>query len=222
MKRLSTPLQFTFALLVIALLVACAPGAPAPSSEEIAALIDTAVAMTVEAQGQIAESVALTVAAQQTEQAALMATPTLTPTALPTLTPILPTATPFVIKPSGGGGGGGGGGGTSPKADYACDVITKPFPDYVEFNKNAEFDIKWTIVNTGRLAIPAGNDVMYVDGPNMTKNGATFVEIPVELKPGDTYTIIFDAVAPSGKGKHLMRWKLEGGICWPYVAITVK
>ena len=203
------------------LLAACFPAAQGPSPEEIAAQVATSVAQTVEAQGQIASSVAMTVAAQETANAPV-ASPTLATTQTqPTLTPILPTATPFVIQPSGGGGGGGGGGGTNPGADYSCDVIAKPFPDWSEFNRNGEFDIKWTIVNNGTKTWVAGKDLTYFSGPNLTKSGATLVSLP-EVKPGETFTIIFDGVAPADRGKHVMTWKLEGGFCYPYTAIVVK
>jgi len=76
MKRLSIPLKTMFALLVISLLVACAPGEEPPSPEEIQAAINTAVAMTMEAEAQIATTVAMTVAARETEAAATAAAAT--------------------------------------------------------------------------------------------------------------------------------------------------
>lgn len=219
MYHMSTPLRLAFILPVIVLLAACVPGAP--SAEEVAAQVATSVALTVEAQNQIAESVALTVAAKETEAAKALPTPTMTAgEPLPTLTPILPTATSFLITPPSSGGGGGGGGGTNPGADYSCDVITRPF-DNTEFHKNGEFDIKWVIVNNGTKTWPAGYDLTYYSGPNMTKSGATFVQLP-EIKPGETFTQIFDGVAPVGKGLHVMTWKVQGGFCWPYIAIIVK
>jgi hypothetical protein len=151
MKRLSTPLRFAFTLLVITLLGACLPGGQGPSSEEIAQQIGTAVAQTIEAQGQIATSVALTVAAQQAEEEGPLPTPTLIRAEpLPTLTPILPTATPFVIAPStSGGGGGGGGGGTNPSAEYSCDIIRQRPIDNTEFRRKHTFDAQQRHCNLG-------------------------------------------------------------------------
>ena len=137
MNRLSNPLRLTFALLVITLLVACAPGEEPPSPEEIEAAINTAVAQTIEAEGQIAASVEMTVAARETEAARALPTATLVPPTqlLPTLTPVLPTATPFAVVPSSGGSGGSGGGTTT--YEYACDIIRQRPRDNTEFLRYA-------------------------------------------------------------------------------------
>jgi len=203
--------RFFYGILAsVLLLAACAP-APQPTQS----LVDI--------QNQIATSVALTVEAQNAQTAA--AQPPATETPLPTATvfvpptPILPTATPFVVvPPSSSGGSGGGGGGTKPQ--YACDpdIRKRPF-DNSEFNQNAQFDIKWTIVNTGTKTWVAGLDLKYFSGPKMTTAGT--VELP-EMKPGDSFSVNFDAVAPAEKGFHVMTWVVEGGICYPYVAIFVK
>ena len=58
MKRLFNPLRLVLVLLAITVLVACAPGVQPPSQEEIDAAIKTSVAQTIEAQGEIATSVA--------------------------------------------------------------------------------------------------------------------------------------------------------------------
>ena len=70
MKRLSNSLRLVSVLLIVTLLAACAPGEQPPSAEEIEVAINTAVAQTMEAERQIAESVAMTVAAQEAEAAA--------------------------------------------------------------------------------------------------------------------------------------------------------
>jgi hypothetical protein len=48
------------------------------------------------------------------------------------------------------------------------------------------------------------------------------IEIPKEMKPGDTYVVILDAVAPDKRGFHVSTWTLDGQMCYPYVAINVK
>jgi hypothetical protein len=224
MNRLSIPLRLALTVLVITLLVACAPGEPAPSPEEIEAAIETAVAMTVEAEGEIATSVAMTVAARESEAAAAMplptATQTPTPEPLPTLTPVVATATPFTVAPSSGGGGGGGGSGT---AKYSCDpdLGKRPF-DNSEFRPNDTFDIKFTIMNTGTATWPAGYDLVYHSGPFMAPAFPAFIELP-EMKPGDKFSVgPYDAFAPAEEGFHVMTFKLQGGFCYPYVAIIVK
>jgi hypothetical protein len=194
-------------------LTACAPGASAAGDTQ--SDIETAVALTVGAQNQIGTSVALTVAAQNPTGTA---TPTVSPTGLvpPTLTPIIPTITPIVVTPPTASGGG-----VRPKPQFACDVIhQRPF-DNSEFNPGADFDIKWTILNTGTETWYQGFDVKYLSGPNMTTTGITRIELP-EMKPNAQYDIVFDAKAPMQKGFHVMTWLVDGPTCYPYVAIIVK
>jgi hypothetical protein len=204
-----------FALATIVLLAACVPAA-APTQDEA------------QIQEQIAQSVALTVAAQNaaaTEQQALIVPsntplPTQTEVAPPTPTPILPTATPFVIVPATNTVSAGGGGGVPVvKPDYACEAINRRPRDNTVFKPNDEFDIRWTIVNTGTKTLRAGLDLEYLSGPQMT--AVKFVELP-QLRPGDTYEVIFDAVAPSKEGFYVMTWRVEGPICFPYTAIIVE
>lgn len=198
------------------LIAACAP-APAPAPTQDPA----------EIQNQIQEAVALTVAAQnvQTEQAlALIPKPTNTP--LPTQTeavpptPILPTATPFVVVPPTLTPVPAGGGVVAPvKLDYDCTTRNeRPFDNTV-FKPNKEFDIRWTIVNTGTKSWAAGMDVKYYSGPQMSPT--TLVELPA-MAPGDTYEVILDAFAPAKRGFHVMTYVVEGQLCFPYVAINVE
>jgi Ig-like domain from next to BRCA1 gene len=197
---------------LILVLTACAPTA-APGDTQ--AQVETAVALTVDAQNQIGTSVALTVAAQNPTGTA---TPTVSPTGQvpPTLTPVIPTITPIVITPPTASGGG-----VRPKPQFACDVIhQRPF-DNSEFNPGADFDIKWTILNTGTKSWYQGFDVKYLSGPNMTTTGLTRIQLPA-MDPGDQYDIVFDAKAPMEKGFHVMTWVVDGPTCYPYVAIIVK
>ena len=198
----------------IVLIAACAP-APAATQDPA------------EIQQQIQEAVALTVAAQNAEaaqQAAAEPTntplPTQTEVGPPTPTPLIPTATPFVIVPAAHDPNGGGGGAAAPaKPEYSCDCIRqRPF-DNSYWKPNKDFDIKWTIINTGTKAWVAGLDLKYLSGPSMTST--TRIELPA-MAPGDQYSIILDATTPSSPGFHVMTWILEGGFCYPYVAINVE
>ncbi|MBP6179082.1 MAG: hypothetical protein KA473_10670 [Anaerolineales bacterium] len=201
---------------------ACLPAAaPATSGEPAAAQaqntqsledtqsqINTAVAQTIEAQNQIGTAVALTTEAQ--------ATPTFTATAvtIPTFTPLaLPTAT---NRPSTGGSTGGS---SSGKYDYACDIMNRRPFDNAEILHGQDFDIKWTIQNTGTKTWDPGMDVKYFSGPQMTS--VTVVEIPIAMKPGDTYQIVMDAKAPAQTGFQVMTWTVQGQLCYPYVALMV-
>lgn len=209
-------------LILLALLVAaCSPG---QSPEQVQSQIETAVAQTVAAQQQIEESVAMTVAAQNAAASPLAATPsampTITPFTFPTLTPFVSTVTPLPVNPPSGGGGGGGGG--SYVSDYSCDIIhQRPFDGEAIYSPGDEFDIKWTILNTGSATWPAGYDVKYYSGPNFTTTGVTVVELP-EMKPKAQYQIIFDAIAPMQKGHFVMTWVVQGQLCWPYTALDVQ
>lgn len=191
----------------VALLAACAP---AVSTEQVQMQVATGVAQTVAAQNGMATSVALTVTAM-----APTITPTPSPTEIPldipSLTPVIPiaTVTPYVAS------GGGGGGGSSSKAKYACDFTQRPY-DNTAFKPGDPFDIKWVITNTGTEDMRAGLDFEYLSGPHLTNR--TGVELPL-LEPGDTYTFTADANAPLEKGFYVMTYKVEGGLCYPYVAI---
>jgi hypothetical protein len=146
---------------------------------------------------------------------------------LPSPTPVPPTATPFVIVPpttvvssGGSSSGGSGGGGSVPiNRDYVCDAINKKPADNTVFKPDADFDVKWTIVNTGTKDLRAGLDLKYFSGPQMTT--LTRVELPA-LKPGEKYEVILDAEAPTKPGFHVMTWMVEGQLCYPYIAINVQ
>ncbi|MFN8411741.1 MAG: NBR1-Ig-like domain-containing protein [Anaerolineales bacterium] len=194
---------------------------PSQSPADVQAQVETAVAQTMEAQQQIENAVAQTVEAQgalaspTTVADALTPTLTATPIFFPTLTPVVATVTPISV-PSGGGSGGS----TVKKPLYACDVIhQRPF-DNSEIIHDGDFDIKWTILNTGTKTWAAGVDVKYFSGPKMTTT--TVVQIPKEMKPNDQFDIVLDAKAPSEKGFQVMTWVVDGQYCYPYIAIYVK
>lgn len=206
---------------VLFLLTACAPAAaPAPTQDP--ALV----------QQLIEQSVALTVAAQNAQTLEAQALiPAATNTPLPTQTeavpptPVIPTATPFVIVPptlAPVTGGGGGGGGTNANPEFACDVTHQRPADNTVFGPNKAIDIKWTIVNTGTKTWKAGLDLVYFSGPKMTTPASSGpIELP-QMKPGDKFEVDLDAFTPDTVGFHVMTWKLEGGFCYPYVAIKVE
>ena len=211
MKQTTKRILFTLLTLVF-LLAACAPAQVAtPNLTEIA--------------NQVSTSVALTVASQNldTQQAAPVVTDTPVPSAtaavVDTPTSILPTATPFVITPpTTVPSGGGGGGGSTTSSFYSCDIIhQRPF-DYTVFKPGDKFDIKWTILNNGTKTLRAGLDLKYNSGTKMTSGTR---ELP-ELEPGDQFDVQFDAVAPDKEGTYIMTYIVEGGVCYPYVAIKVE
>jgi Ig-like domain from next to BRCA1 gene len=206
MKKTTIRINFS-AMAIVFVLAACVPAAqPTVDPNEVA--------------NQVATSVALTVAAQNTQTALARPTdtPIPSPTLVPTLVPVLPTATPFVVVPPTVVSGGGGGV-TTTNPDYDCDIIRRRPFDNTFFRPGDTFDIRWTIVNTGTRNLRAGTDVKYSIGSQMTS--VTMVELP-EMKPGDQYEIILDAVAPTTEGNHIMTWVVEGPLCYPYAAIIVE
>jgi hypothetical protein len=223
MKRWSNPLRLASILLAVTLLAACAPGGVQTASpEEIDDRVATSVAMTIEAQGQIATFVAQTVAAQETQAAAAAPTETPSPMPLPTLTPVLATATPFATSTSSGGGGGGGGGGGTSSFQFSCDIIRQRPIDNTEFKRTNTFDVTFAILNNGTATWEAGKDLVLLGNPGGTLlNPPGTIELP-EMEPGDVFTVgPFDAQAPDDPGRYVIDFKLEGGFCYPYVAFYV-
>jgi hypothetical protein len=191
------------------LFAACAPAQPTVTQEPV------------DISDEVATSVALTVAAQNTQTAEAIPpatnTPlaTQTPEAPPTLTPILPTSTPLAPPTATLGPAGT----PLPRPEYACSAINRRPFDQTVFRPNAEFDIVWTIVNTGTKTMAAGLDLKYHSGPKMTTTSR--VELPA-LKPGEQYTVDFDAIAPNKQGLHVMTYLVDGRLCFPYTAIIVE
>jgi len=208
--------KFAIFTTITVLMVACAPSQPTINPEDVQSQIDTAVAQTMAAQGQIATYVAQTMEAQKPLETP---TPTGTSTLIATLTPIGLTVTPLSTSTSSGGGGGGGGGTTTYK--YACDPDLHKRPhDNTVYLPGESFDYKFTIKNTGTDTWPAGKDLTFFSG-NITTN-FTAIELP-EMEPGDMFSVgPYEAYVPDKKGRQVMTFKLEGGWCWPYIAINVQ
>lgn len=187
-----------------AVIAGCAPGL---SPAQVQQQIESSVAQTVAAQNSMATQVAMTVTALAP---AASPTPTASqiPLNLPTLTP-LATVTPFVVHPSGGG--------SASKPKQLCDVFTVKPKDNTSFKPGDPFDIRWIITNTGSEDMRAGLDFEYYSGAHLTTNPGG--ELP-KLKPDQSYTVNLDANAPLEKGDYVMTWKVEGGLCFAYVAIT--
>lgn len=200
---------------LVLLFAGCTPSAPpTPSPEEIANQVATSVALTVQAQDEMATSAAQTKEAEMpTEEPAETEEPE--PAATSTS---LPTATTIVIVPTTGSGGGGS---APTQPEYACDVIHKRPYDNTVFRRNDPFDIRFTILNKGTKKWDAGKDLIFTGGTKLASAFAT-IELP-EMDPGDTFDVgPYDAFAPAKRGSYIMAFKLEGLACQIYVAITVE
>ena len=188
------------------LLGACAPGM---TPEQIQALVRESVAQTVEAQNKMGTAVAQTVEAMA-PRASATPLPTLALLNLPSLTPIVPTVTPFVLS--------GGGGGSSVKVpDYACSFIEVK-PPYNVFKPTDYIDIVWIITNTGKKTWPSALDLDFVSGTHFSPYLGE--ELP-QLKSGERVTISFEGNAPSEPGYYEMKFKVQGGLCFPFIDIQV-
>lgn len=185
------------------LLAACLPSQQ--PTADIQGEVNTAVAGTMQANEQIDRAVEQTVAAKEIAQpteapadaeVALQATNTAF--VIPTLTP---TATPIPPR-------------------YSCSVTTNKPTTNQAMNGGQDFDIKWTIKNTGTAAWYNAIDIKYYSGESMASGKRA--EIKALLKPGETYQLVLDAKAPKSKGPHFMAWMVDGGMCYAYVTIWVK
>jgi hypothetical protein len=193
-----------------ALVAACTPGI---SPEQVQLQVQTGVAETVQAQNSMATAVALTETA-----GAPTVTPTSSPTEIPldipTLTPVIEivTVTPFVAS---SGGGGGGSSGTVP--DYACS-FTEVKPLINVFKPTDYIDVVWIITNTGKKTWPSALDLDFVNGTRFSPY--TGEQLPA-LKSGERVTISFEGNAPSEPGYYEMKFKVQGGLCFPFIDIQV-
>ena len=201
---------FLVAMVLAAVLAACAP---AQSPQQVQGTIDTAVAMTVQAQNDMSTSVASTLTAQAPLPSAT-ATPTLIPVVLPTLTPILDpnTATAFVVQPSGGGGSGGG---SAPAAKYACS-FSEVKPRINIFKLGDPIDVVWIITNTGTKNWADPVEIDYYSGTKFTDLESAVLPA---LKSGDRTTLSFEGNAPNTPGYYEMKFKVSQGYCFPYIDI---
>lgn len=195
---------FLFMLTVIFTLTACAPAQPTPDSEQVVNLVETFVALTT------------TAYAENIPTATNTPPPTPTETAFPTS-----TVPPLITLPPG-----------SPiptaKPAYACDIINQRPRDDAKFRPKDDFDIKWTIVNTGTQTWEDDTYLEYQSGPRMTDTRKVALS---NLKPGEQQEIILDAVAPSEQDMQIMVWVVKGPgkikdsiywMCYPYVRIIVE
>ncbi|MCB0120023.1 MAG: hypothetical protein H6634_07315 [Anaerolineales bacterium] len=196
-------------LTVLALvLAACMPSQSQDQqpTADIQSDVNTAVAGTMQVNEQIDHAVEMTVAAKELDTASeetaadsnVVLQATNTPIVIPSFTP---TASPVPLK-------------------YTCAIVNLKPKNGTLYSKNAKFDIKMRVINTGTRPWPVGIDVKYVSGTNIT--GTTRVEIPKALQPGQVYDINLDGKAPDKKGYYMMTWLVDGPMCYGSIGINVK
>jgi hypothetical protein len=200
--------KMLFLITLAVMLTACLPSQQ--PTADVQAQVNTAVAGTMQANAQINQAVEQTVAAKEQ-----VAAPTEAPTDLDNNVVLQTTATntPFSIASA------------TPTATliplkYTCAVYKKKPRDNEAFSKGEEFDVKFTVTNTGTRTWPKGIDFKYVGGTVLA--GPKRVEIPKALAPGQSYEIVLDGKAPDQKGFYVMTYFVDGPMCYGYIAINVK
>jgi hypothetical protein len=172
--------------------------------------VQTGVAETVQAQNNMASALALTVTAM-VPAVTPTTPPTEIPLAIPTLTPIIPiaTVTPFVAS--------SGGGSSGKVPDYACS-FTEVKPLFNVFKPTDYIDVVWIITNTGKKTWPSALDLDFESGTRFSPY--TGEQLP-SLKSGERVSISFEGNAPSEPGYYEMKFKVQGGLCFPFIDIQV-
>ncbi|MHC1740850.1 MAG: NBR1-Ig-like domain-containing protein [Anaerolineaceae bacterium] len=171
------------------LLSACAPATPTvdPNAEI------TKIANTVQA--QLTQISLLTPSATATPQ------PSATPTKIPaTATPSGPTLTPTKTAfPTLAGGTKGD------NSKFAGDITV---PDGTIFTAGTTFTKTWAFTNTGNTTWTKDYKLIYLDGNITGKNGVLSVNLPGDIKPGETLKISVDFLAPAANATYTSYWRL--------------
>jgi hypothetical protein len=193
MQTKATRLRLLALLLAGLLLAACR--APAPESHaptlDLNALY-TQVAGTLIAQGQ-----------GQAQPSATSEAPTQTPfvvTATFTNTPAQPLATstntplPATSVPATG----------CYQAYFVADISV---PDNTQMTKGQTFTKTWRIRNNGTCTWTGDFDIVYTSGTNLAS--VSSVDLPKEVKPGETVDISIPMTAPSSDGSYRSSWLIK-------------
>lgn len=147
-----------------------------------------------------------TPAANTTPLAAGTGTPTVMPTAIK-----LVTATSAVVAPP-----------PASKGDKA--ILTAQSPsDGTSMPKSASFDMHLTLKNTGTTTWSTAYRLVYFAGERMAS--PSDFNMPHEVKPGDSVTLVFTLTAPDTSGEKTIIWVMQnadGANFYPvYLKLTV-
>ena len=127
------------------------------------------------------------------------ATPTLTPTPSPT-----PTPTPTPTKHC------------RDNADFVTDLTV---PDGTMFEPGAAFNKTWQLKNTGSCTWNTRYQLVFVGGAQLGAPHA--VNMPHEVRPGDTVDITVPMVAPQHSGTYRGHWRMRNPDCGNLFGVTV-
>jgi hypothetical protein len=152
--------------------------------------------------------IAMTVQAQLTAIGLLTpsATPTIDATATPTPIPatdtpsgptLTPTKTPYPTYDVG-----------STTGDHSIFAKDITIPDGTVFTPGTAFTKTWLFTNSGSTTWTTDYKLVYIDGTATGANNSLSVNLPNEVKPGESVEISVNFVAPSSNGSYNSWWKL--------------
>ncbi len=147
----------------------------------------------------IATSVAMTVDAQNTQEAKSTSTSlpviTLTPPSLASLTPVTTKAPPTAPT------------GVAPLCTASASFISETIPDGTITSPGSVFTKIWRIKNTGTCSWNSSWKFVYVSGDLL--GGATVYDFPQPAAPGDTVNVPVVFTAPQEGGSYRGYWKIQ-------------
>lgn len=216
--------NFLAALMIGILLVGCGstPTVVLPPTQDIPAIRTESAATVV---SKLTIEAALNPTATAAAPQVVTATPEPTTEATATTAAAEPTATvAVVVQPTnttapvtGGGSSGGGstGGGSvaiptatrRPGPDQASFIGQEP-TDGTDFKAGNVFDAKFTFKNIGTSTWTTEYEMRHERGANLAEGQPKTIDFPKNVAPGETVTLIFDAVAPPDAGRHFSYWSL--------------
>lgn len=148
----------------------------------------------------IATSVALTVQAQDTQQAGY------TPTPLKiTDTPLSPTMTPTKAPPTAPSNGSGSSG--TDFCTASANFVGETYPDGTIVQPGEVFTKVWHVKNSGTCAWDSSWKLVFFSGDLM--GGAYVYNFPQPAQPGETVDVPVVFTAPSQDGSYKGEWMLE-------------
>ncbi|PKO12593.1 MAG: hypothetical protein CVU39_23195 [Chloroflexi bacterium HGW-Chloroflexi-10] len=217
------------------ILSACSLGANPTPTETIPQVDNTAVFETLKtqametAQAQLTQDALMnptnTPIVVEEQPTATLEQPTATvavvqPTAapvLPTAAPVLPTATTVLATavPT-----------TAPtRSDLNCSVTASAPTAGQNISLGGDFDGRWTFKNTGSVTWETSEiDFVYLSGTKFQVH-VDGVDLPKQVKNGESVEIIVDMVAPNTAGAYQAYWALKQGsvtFCTVSVMINAK
>lgn len=138
----------------------------------------------------------IVIAPTATTEPTSTATATLVPTLPPTATNVPPTAAPTH---------------TSTPKPLDCSIISQSPALGAKLNTGTDFDMVWTLKNTGTVKWEVGNvDVRFDSGSKLQKYGDVY-DLAKTVNPGEQITITVDMLVPGTAGTYKAVWKVVQG-----------